>query len=80
VPKPLRPFFIGLEEGTTIRRAALDTLLGKFKGPGAYEGLWELVARTYQALAIRSCPPVTVHSMLEVARMVEALKPKVQEG
>jgi hypothetical protein len=39
VPKPLRPFFSGLEEGKTIRRAALATLLRKFKGLGAYEGL-----------------------------------------
>ena len=51
VPKPLRPFFSGLDEGKTIRRAALGTLLRKFKGPGAYEGLFELLARTYQALA-----------------------------
>src|SRR5271169_3084600 len=51
VPKPLRPFFSALEEGKTIRRAALATRLRKFKGPGAYEGLWELLARTYRALA-----------------------------
>ena len=30
-------------EGKTIRRAALTTSLRKFKGPGAYEGLWELL-------------------------------------
>jgi predicted dehydrogenase len=80
VAKPLRPFFSGLEEGATIRRAAVATLLRKFKGPGVYEGLWELVARTYRALADGSCPPVTARSMLEVAQMVDALKPKVQEG
>jgi hypothetical protein len=49
--KPLRPFFSGLEEGTTIRRAARATLLRKFKAPGAYEGLWELLSCTYRALA-----------------------------
>ena len=59
VPKPLRPFFSGLEEGKTIRRAALATLLRKFKGPGAYEGLWELLARTYRALGDGSALPVT---------------------
>ena len=47
VPKPLRPFFSGLEEGKTIRRAALATLLRKFKGPGAYEGPQGSPARTY---------------------------------
>jgi predicted dehydrogenase len=76
VPKPLRPFFSGLEEGKTIRRAAVATLLRKFKGPGVYEGLWELLARTYGALADGSAMPVTASQVLEVNRMVEALKPK----
>lgn len=78
VPKPLRPFFSGLEEGKTIRRAAFATLLRKFKGPGAYEGLWELLARTYRALAEGSPLPVAETHVLEVNRMVEALKPKDQ--
>jgi predicted dehydrogenase len=76
VPKPLRPFFSGLEEGKTIRRAALATLLRKFKGPGAYEGLWELIAQTYRALADGSALPVTASDVLDVNRMVEALKPR----
>jgi predicted dehydrogenase len=78
VPKPLRPFFSGLEEGKAIRRAALATLLRKFKGPGAYEGLWELLARTYQALAVGSALPVSANDILEVNHMVEALKPREQ--
>jgi predicted dehydrogenase len=78
VPKPLRPFFSGLEEAKTIRRAALATLLRKFKGPGAYEGLWELLARTYQALADGLAPPITATHVLEVNRMVEAVKPREQ--
>jgi hypothetical protein len=80
VPKPLRPFFSGLEEGKTIRRAALATLLRKFKGPGSYEGLWDLLARTYRALGDGSAPPVTANEVLEVNRMVEALKPKEQRA
>jgi predicted dehydrogenase len=76
VPKPLRPFFSGLEEGRTIRRAALATLLRKFKGPGAYEGLWELLGRTYRALSSGAVLPVTAQDVLEVNRLVEALKPK----
>jgi predicted dehydrogenase len=80
VPKPLRPFFSGLEEGKTIRRAALATLLRKFSGPGAYEGLWQLLARTYRALATGSAPPVTAGHILEVNRLVEALKPKEQRS
>lgn len=78
VPKPLRPFFSGLEEGKTIRRAAVTTLLRKFKGPGAYEGLWKLLARTYQALADKSALPITAGDVLEVNRLVEALKPQEQ--
>jgi predicted dehydrogenase len=78
VPKPLRPFFSGLEEGKAIRRAALGTLLRKFKGPGAYEGLWELLGQTYRALAEGTALPVTVSDVLEVNRMVEALKPTEQ--
>ena len=78
VPKPLRSFFSGLEEGKEIRRAAVKTLLRKFKGPGAYEGLWELLAGTYRALADRSTLPVTASDVLEVNRMVEALKPQEQ--
>jgi predicted dehydrogenase len=76
VPKPLRPFFNGLDEGRKIRHAALATLLRKFNGPGAYEGLWELIARTYTALADRSAPPITASDVREVNRMVEALKPR----
>lgn len=78
VPKPLRPFFGGLEEGKSIRRAALSTLLRKFNGPGAYEGLWTLLSRTYQALADGSALPITASHVLEVNRMVEALKPREQ--
>jgi predicted dehydrogenase len=76
VPKPLRPFFSGLEEARTIRRAAATTLLRKFKGPGAYEGLWHLIARTYRALSEQSIPPVSARDVLEVNEMVEALRPK----
>ncbi len=76
MPKPLRPFFNGLREGKTIRRAALTTLLRKFKGPGAYEGLWELLRRTYRALADGSPLPISTTDVLEVNRMVDALKPR----
>ena len=78
VPKPLRPLFSGLQEAKTIRRAALVTLLRKFKGPGTYEGLWELLARSYRALADGTALPVTASRILEVNRMIEALKPREQ--
>jgi predicted dehydrogenase len=76
VAKPLRAFFSGLEEGKTIRRAAVATLLRKFKGPGAYEGLWELLSRTYRALGEGTDLPITARDVVEVNRMVEAFRPK----
>jgi predicted dehydrogenase len=78
VPKPLRPLFSGLDEGKAIRRAAVRTLLRKFKGPGALEGLWELIARTYRAVGERSAPPITATDVLEVNRMIEALRPDAE--
>lgn len=76
-PKPLQPLLNGLEEGRAVRRSAIGTLLRKFGGgPGAYEGLWELLARTYRALADGSALPVTSRDVLEVNRLVEALKPE----
>ncbi len=76
-PKPLRPFLNGLEEGKAIRRASLQTLLRKFRGgPGAYEGLFELVGRTYRALAEGSALPVSAQQVHEVNRLVSSLKPR----
>jgi predicted dehydrogenase len=80
VPKPLRPFFSALEEARTIRRAALATLLRKFNSVGAYEGLWELLGRTYRALADGSTLPVPTQHVLEVNRLVEALKPREERS
>lgn len=76
VPKPLRPLLSGLDEGRRIRRAAVSTLLRKFRGPGAYEGLWELIARSYHAFARGTEPPVTARQVFEVNALVEALKPQ----
>lgn len=75
-PKPLQPLLNGLEEGKAVRRAAVGTLMRKFKpGPGAYDGMWHLVAGTHEALARGTRLPVPVEHVLEVNRMVEALKP-----
>lgn len=77
-PKPLRPFFNGLQEGKAIRRAAVTTLLRKFRGPGAYEGLWKLLSHTYRALGEGSALPITARDVREVNELVEALKPEEQ--
>ncbi len=76
-PRPLRPLLNGLEEGASIRRAARGTLMRKFKnGPGAYEGLFELLDRSYRALRDGSPLPVTDQQVLEVNRLVAALVPE----
>jgi len=75
-PKPLQPLLNGLKEAREIRRAAAGTLWGKFRGgPGAYEGLFELIGRSYRALADGSTPPISVRQVLEVNRLVSDLKP-----
>ena len=75
-PKPLRPTFNGLAEARDVRRAAFGSLTRKLSGgPGAYEGLWELLGRTYQAFQNGGVPPVTPAQVVEVNRLVDALKP-----
>jgi predicted dehydrogenase len=78
-PKPLRPLLNGLEEARRVRRASIGGLLRKFRGgPGVYEGLVELLGRTYRSLADGTTLPVLEQQVLEVNRLVAALKP--QEG
>ena len=76
-PKPLRPFLNGLEEGRAVSGAAVGSLLRKFAGgPGNYSGLWQLLGRTYEALASGSALPVTAEQVLAVNRLVADLKPE----
>jgi len=75
-PKPFQPLLNGLEEGSAVRRAAIGTLMRKFRGgPGTYEGLFELLGLTYRSLIEGSAPPVTVEQVLAVNRLVAALMP-----
>jgi len=76
-PKPLQPLLNGLEEGKAIRKAAVATLLRKLRGgPGAYEGMFELLRSSYRALGGSSPLPVSARQILEVNRLVAALKPE----
>jgi predicted dehydrogenase len=75
-PKPLQPLLNGFDESRMVRSAAVGTLLRKFQGgPGVYEGLFELLARTYRALADEGPLPVSAQQILDVNRLVDALKP-----
>jgi predicted dehydrogenase len=79
-PKPLQPLLNGLAEARAVRRAAVGTLMRKFKpGPGAYDGMWHLIAGTYAALAHGAVLPVPVEQVLAVNEMIEALKPVVAD-
>jgi predicted dehydrogenase len=74
-PKPLRPLLNGLREARDVRHAALGSLRRKLSGgPGAYEGLWELLARTYRALGSGAEPPITPRQIVEVNRLVDDLR------
>ncbi len=76
-PKPFQPVLNGLAEARAVRRAAIGTLMRKFRvGPGAYEGLWHLLTGMYEALASGEALPVSVDDVLAINRLVEALKPQ----
>lgn len=73
-PKPLMPFRNALDEAKSVRKAAFGSLKRKLSGgPGAYEGLWELLSRTYKALEAGSEPPVPSRQVMAVNRLVADL-------
>ena len=75
--KAMRPTLSLLEESRALRRAAFGTLWRKLSGgPGTYEGLWDLLARTYRAIEGGTEPPVPPSQVLAVNRLVAALKPE----
>lgn len=78
-PRPLNSVINGLEEGSSVQASALGTFLRKFgRGPGTYDGLFELLTRTYEAIQDGTLLPVTPGQMLEVNRLIDDLKPRAQ--
>jgi predicted dehydrogenase len=74
-PKPLVPLFNGRDAAKDARRGAYGGLWRKLSGgPGAYEGLWELVGRTYKAIQQNTEPPISARAIEEVNRLVADLK------
>lgn len=74
-PKPLRPLWNGWSEARAVRRSAVSSLVRKLSGgPGPYEGLWELLRRTYEALASGGELPVPAGQVLAVNRLVADLQ------
>ena len=73
-PKPLRPLFNSLDEAKAVRRSAFGTLRRKLDGgPGAYEGLWALLADTYGSLNSGQPTRITPTQVVEVNRLVADL-------
>jgi predicted dehydrogenase len=73
-PVPLFPVLNGLSEIAAVGRAAATGLWGKLsRAPGAYAGLWELIARTYEAIASGGSPPVWPADIRAVNRLVADL-------
>ncbi len=73
-PRPIARLRDRLREARDVRRAARRNLLGKFAtGPGTYAGLWNLLARTYQAVESGTEPPISMRQIAEVNDLVTAL-------
>jgi len=73
--KPLQATWNGLEQSRALFGSAFGTLWRKLSGgPGSYEGLWELLRRSYAALAAGQPPPVSAAHVLAVNRLVAGLR------
>jgi predicted dehydrogenase len=74
VPRPLVPLVNGLDQAWTLGQAAVGSFWQKLAGgPGSYEGLWEHLRVTYEALERGTEPPVTPAQVLAVNRLVADL-------
>jgi predicted dehydrogenase len=74
-PRPLTPLLNGFAESHDAFSGAVDGLVRKLSGgPGSYEGVWELLARTYAALADGTNPPVTADHVRQINRLIADLK------
>jgi predicted dehydrogenase len=73
-PKPIARLRDRLREARHIRRNARRAFLKKLgSSPGVYDGLWTLLARTYEALRSGTEPPVLASQIAEVNDLVAAL-------
>ena len=73
-PPPLYPVLNGLSEIGAVGRSAVAGLWGKLSGaPGAYAGLWDLIARTYAAIDSGAAPPVSPADVRAVNDLVQSL-------
>jgi predicted dehydrogenase len=70
-PNPLQPIRNALSHARAECRNAFGSLKRKLSGgPGAYEGLWELVRQLYIQLETGSEPPIAPEQIREVSQLV----------
>jgi len=74
---PLDPLLNGLSVSRSARRSAFSGIWRKLSGgPASYEGLWELLRRTYRSLGDATTPPVLIEQIDHVNRLVADLTAK----
>jgi predicted dehydrogenase len=76
-PRPLLPLRNGLRRSLEELRGGVGSLWRKLGGgPGAYEGQWELLRRTYESLQRGGPPPISLDQIDAVNRLVAELTDK----
>ena len=70
-PRPLTPVLNGMSEAMSVSRSVVGSTWRKVrKGPGAYEGLAELLRRAYAAWASGSPAPISLQQIDQANRLV----------
>ena len=78
-PQPLVPIRNSLRRGRSERKNAVRSLWRKLSGgPGAYEGLWSLIEKTYSSLQNGGPPPVSIEQIESVNRLVHEIQQEVE--
>jgi predicted dehydrogenase len=73
-PKPLLPLLNGVREARDAGRTAALGLLRRLGGrPASFDGLRELLNRTYRSLADGGEPPLTLDAVAEINALIAAL-------
>jgi predicted dehydrogenase len=73
-PRPLTPLYNGLASAWSMGAGTAASLRRKLSArPSSYEGLWELIRRTYEGLEKGLLPPVSKRQIDDVQRLVADL-------
>jgi len=69
----------GIVEARSVLTGAISGFWRKLSGTSGYDGLSSLIERTYQALELRSLPPISLDEIDRVAQLVDGLaKPELK--